>query len=132
MAAVGREPRERPAVHGPGNQAAVQVDHRPVLRRSHISAHQGGVHRQRMHRRQIVLEAKPHGRASIGHNERPQVGRVAGSLIHVTPQLGGIGQVRMHLLVELLGDKLVQHAAVFLAWCRWRWAIPFPALEAEK
>ncbi len=97
--AVGIPPGVRPAVAGPGDQAAMKVHGGPVV--LVLRAHDRPVDRQDVAGRKVVSERDLDGSAPLGRDDPAEVPERLGTSLTVAPQPRRVGQVRMELVGEL-------------------------------
>ena len=105
---VRREPGERSAVAGPGDEPTVKVNGHPV--RGAIRSHDGRVHRKRMARGEPVLHDEVHGPVLLRDDDPAQVAVVGGLArghVGVAPEPRG-HEIRVEGLLELPGHEAVR------------------------
>ena len=105
-----REPRKGPPSEVHGSVTAVQVNDHAVLRP--VRARRGWCLQAAGFREgNMFFICTMTGRPRSATITGPRYPRLAGRLVHVSPQRGGIGKVRVHLLLELNGGKSIEVGA---------------------
>ncbi len=104
----GGEPGVGAAITGPGDETAVEVDGDSILRGAVIGSHEGCIDRERMLGGEEILHAQDDGTATLSGDDGAEICVLSAGLIHIAPELCGLGEIGVHELGVLDGGEVVE------------------------